>query len=97
MIVEKAVKMAGMMPVPVPIIGIVENMSYVTCPHCGEKIYVFGESNVDELAKKYNVPVLARMPIDPQLAKNVDQGVIELFEGDYMDEAIAVIEKLLDE
>ena len=95
MIVEKAVKMAGMMPLPVPVIGIVENMSYVICPNCGEKIFVFGESSVDKLAGKYGVPVLARMPIDPRLAKGVDAGAIELFKGDYMDEAMKVLEKML--
>jgi Mrp family chromosome partitioning ATPase len=95
MIVEKAVKMAGMMPQPIPVLGIVENMSYVVCPTCGEKINVFGESRVDALAAKYNLPILARMPIDPKLAKNVDMGVIELYEGDYMDKAMEMLEQLL--
>ena len=94
MIVEKAVKMANMMNIPV--LGLVENMSYVTCPDCGKKIYVFGEGKVKETADKYGLPVLAHLPIDPQLAKNCDQGVIELFEGDYMDEAMAAVEKLLE-
>ena len=95
MIVEKAVKMANMMNVP--ILGIVENMSYVKCPCCDEKIHIFGESKVKETAEKYNLPVLAQVPIDPQLAKNCDQGVIELFEGDYMDSCFAEVEKLLAE
>ena len=95
MIVEKAVKMANMMNVP--ILGIVENMSYVKCPDCGKKIYIFGESKVQETADKYNLPVLAQIPMDPQLAKNCDQGVIELFEGDYLDGAFAEVEKLLSE
>ena len=95
MIVEKAVKMANMMHVP--ILGIVENMSYVKCPDCGKKIYIFGESKVQETADKYNLPVLAQIPMDPQLAKNCDQGVIELFEGDYLDGAFAEVEKLLSE
>ncbi len=94
MIVEKAVKMANMMNIPV--LGLVENMSYVTCPDCGKKIYVFGEGKVKETADKYGLPVLAHLPIDPQLAKNCDQGVIELFEGDYMDGAMAAVEKLLE-
>ena len=94
MIVEKAVKMANMMNIPV--LGLVENMSYVTCPDCGKKIYVFGEGKVKETADKYGLPVLAHLPIDPQLAKNCDQGVIELFEGDYMDDAMAAVEKLLE-
>ena len=82
MIVAKAVKMAEMMHIPV--LGIVENMSYIACPDCGRKISIFGESHVDEIAAKFQLPVLAKMPIDPQLAKNADQGVIELFEGDYL-------------
>ncbi|MBR4036076.1 MAG: Mrp/NBP35 family ATP-binding protein [Oscillospiraceae bacterium] len=93
MIVEKAVKMANMMNIPV--LGLVENMSYVACPDCGKKIYIFGEGKVDETAAKYGLPVLAKLPIDPQLAKNCDQGVIELFEGDYMDKAMAAVEELL--
>ncbi len=94
MIVEKAVKMANMMNVPV--LGLVENMSYATCPDCGKKIYIFGEGKIEETAAKYNLPVLAKLPIDPQLAKNCDQGVIELFEGDYMKKAMEAVEKLLD-
>ena len=93
MIVEKAVKMANMMNVP--ILGIVENMSYVKCPDCGKKISIFGESKVKATAEKYNLPVLAEIPFDPQLAKNCDQGVIELFEGDYMDGCFAEVEKML--
>ena len=93
MIVEKAVKMANMMNVP--ILGLVENMSYVKCPDCDKKIYIFGEGKVQETADKYNLPLLAQIPMDPQLAKNCDQGVIELFEGDYLDGAFAAVEKLL--
>ena len=93
MIVEKAVKMANMMNIPV--LGLIENMSYVACPDCGKKIHIFGEGKVEETAEKYGLPVLAKLPIDPQLAKNCDQGVIELFEGDYMDDAIKAVEELL--
>ena len=93
LIVEKAVKMANMMHIP--ILGLVENMSYALCPDCGKKLYVFGESHVEETAKQYNLPVLARTPIDPSLAQNADQGVIELFEGDSLDGAADAIEKLL--
>ncbi|MEG0769846.1 MAG: Mrp/NBP35 family ATP-binding protein [Ruthenibacterium sp.] len=92
LIVEKAVKMANMMNIP--ILGIVENMSYAVCPDCGKKLYVFGESHVEDTAKEYGLSVLAHMPIDPQLAKNADQGVIELFEGDYMDKAADAVELL---
>ena len=85
--------MAEMMHIPV--LGIVENMSYIACPDCGRKISIFGESHVDEIAAKFQLPVLAKMPIDPQLAKNADQGVIELFEGDYLDGAADAVEALL--
>ncbi len=93
MIVEKAVNMANQMNIP--ILGLVENMSYISCPDCGKKINVFGESHIDETAEKFNLPVLAKLPIDPQLAKNCDQGVIELFEGDWMEGAADVVENLL--
>ena len=82
MVVEKAVKMAQMMHIP--IVGLVENMSYVSCPDCGRKIYLFGEGKTEEAAAKYGLPVLAKMPIDPVLAKLVDEGDIESFEGDWL-------------
>ena len=85
MIVEKAVKMANMMNVPV--LGIVENMSYFACPECGKKFSVFGESHVDVIAEKYGISVLAKLPIDSELAKSVDNGRVEFFEGNYLDEA----------
>ena len=75
MIVGKAVKMAGMMNVPV--LGIVENYSYLTCPDCGKKIEVFGKSRIDEVAEKWNLPVLARLPIDPRVAEAFDGGQME--------------------
>lgn len=93
LIVTKAVKMAEMMNIP--ILGIVENMSYITCLDCGKKISVFGESHVDEVAAKHGLKVLAKMPIDPRLAQNADQGVIEAFEGDYLDGAADAVEALL--
>ena len=86
MIVEKAVKMAKLMNIP--IIGIVENMSYFQCPDCGKKHKIYGDGHVAEIAKEYGIPVLAQIPIDPQLAKMCDQGTIELFEGDYVDAAV---------
>ena len=82
MIVGKAVKMAEMMNIP--IIGIVENMSYVECPDCGKKIEIFGKSHTEETAKQFGIPVLARIPVNPELASQCDKGVIELFEGDWM-------------
>ena len=72
MIVAKAVKMADKMDVP--ILGIVENMSYITCPDCGKKIEVFGKSRLDEVAKQYRLDVLGRLPIDPALAAACDDG-----------------------
>ena len=82
MIVSKAVNMAKLMNIP--IIGIVENMSYVQCPDCGKKIEIFGKSRTEETAKEFGIPVLARIPINPELASQCDKGVIELFEGDFM-------------
>ena len=93
MIVGKAVQMAQMMHVP--ILGLVENMSYAVCPDCGKHINVFGDSHVDEIADKYKLPVLAKMPIDPELAKEADAGMIEVFAGDYLDNAAQTVAKLL--
>lgn len=89
MIVGKAVNMAKMMNVP--ILGVVENMSYVSCPHCGEKIQVFGESHVEEVAAKYGLEVLAKVPMDAKLAAGCDAGRIEEFEGSFMDDAYAKV------
>ena len=86
MIVAKAVNMAKMMNVP--IIGIVENYSYLKCPCCNEKIEVFGKTHVDEIANKYNIPVIARLPIDPKLSALCDAGTIETVETDALDEAV---------
>ena len=93
MIVGKAVQMAQMMNVP--ILGLVENMSYAVCPDCGKHINVFGDSYVDEIAAKYTLPVLAKMPIDPELAKEADAGMIEMFAGEYLDGAANAVAKLL--
>ena len=83
MVVQKAVKMAQMMHIP--IVGLVENMSYVQCPDCGKKLYIFGEGKTEEAAREYGLPLLAKMPIDPQLAKLTDDGCIEQFEGHWLD------------
>ncbi|MDE6031413.1 MAG: Mrp/NBP35 family ATP-binding protein [Oscillospiraceae bacterium] len=80
MIVGKAVKMAEMMNVP--IIGLVENMSYAVCPDCGKQIKVFGESHIEETAEKFGLKVLAKLPIDPETAGLVDKGLLELTESD---------------
>lgn len=82
MVVEKAVKMAEMMNVP--IVGLVENMSYVACPDCGKKIYLFGEGKTAQAAAAHNLPLLAEMPIDPALASLTDAGSIEDFQGDWL-------------
>ena len=92
MIVAKAVKMAEMMDIPV--IGIVENMSYAQCPDCGKKINIFGESKLDKVAEEYNLKVLGRLPIDPKLAAACDKGAIELYSGNWLDEASDIIESV---
>ena len=89
MVVQKAVKMAQMMNIP--IVGLVENMSYVQCPDCGKKLYIFGEGKTEEAAKEYHLPLLAKMPIDPALAKLVDDGCIEQFEGHWLDGVVETI------
>lgn len=91
MIVEKAAKMAEMMNIPV--IGLVENMSYITCPDCGKKIEVFGKSNLSEIAERFSIDNVARMPIDPVLASLVDNGRIEEFSGDWLDNIAAFLGK----
>lgn len=83
MIVKKAANMARKMNVP--ILGIVENMSYVLCPDCGKKIEIFGKSAAEALAKEYDVRNIARIPFDPSLTQCADRGLIELFEGGYLD------------
>ena len=93
MIVGKAVQMAQMMHVP--ILGLVENMSYAVCPDCGKHINVFGDSHVDEVAAKHHLPVLAKCPIDPQLAALSDAGMIETYGGQFLEGAADACEKLL--
>ena len=83
MIVEKAVKMAGMMNIPV--LGIVENMSYFECPDCHKQHKIYGESHVDDIAKEYGILNVAKLPINPKLAAASDAGLIELFEGNWLD------------
>lgn len=95
MIVAKAVKMAQMMEIP--ILGIVENMSYFMCPECGKKHSIYGESKIDEIAEQYNTKVLAKLPINPDLASLIDQGKVEMFDGDCMEDAANEIEKLIKE
>ena len=91
MIVAKAVNMAKMMNIPV--LGLVENMSYAVCPHCGEELHIFGDSHLDEVAAEHGVDVLARIPMDPKLAALCDKGLIELMENEWMDAAADTVEK----
>ena len=92
MIVTKAVNMAKKMNIP--IIGLVENMSYLECPDCGKKISVFGESHVEEVAKENEIPVLAKIPIRPEIAKSVDEGTVEYVKAEFLDTAVEAIKKL---
>ena len=92
MIVEKSIKMVDMLNIPV--VGLVENMSYVQCPDCGKKIAVFGESHVNEIAKQYGIPHTAALPIDRKLAASADKGMIELTNGDWLDEIANAIDQL---
>ena len=89
MVVQKAVNMAEMMNIPV--LGIVENMSYIQCPDCQKKIFPYGESRLEEAAKLAGTNVTARLPINPKLAAACDKGMIELFEGDWLDDMAKAI------
>lgn len=92
-IVEKAVNMATIMKVP--ILGIIENMSYVKCGKCGESITVFGKSNIEEIARQYNIPVLARIPIEERISFSIDSGDIENLDCTYLDNTCLAIESKL--
>ena len=91
MIVSKAVKMAGMMNIPV--LGIVENMAYYECPDCGKRHSIFGESHVKEIADEFGIMNTAQLPINPKLAGACDKGMIEMFEGDWLDALADAVEK----
>ena len=93
MIVEKAVNMANMMNIPV--LGLVENMSYLECPDCGKKINVFGDSHIDELAKEKGIEVLGKIPVTPKLAELCDAGEIERFEGNWLETIAAKLMAML--
>ena len=90
MIVEKAVNMAQMMNIPV--LGIVENMSWIACPDCGKKIYPFGEGKTLQVAQAHSLPLLAQLPIQPELASACDKGLVELFNENWLDGAADVVE-----
>jgi len=91
MIVSKAVKMANMMHIPV--LGFVENYAYLECPDCGKKIEVFGKSHLDEVAEAFGLPVLARLPIDPDVAFAYDSGLMENVNTDAVAGVIDAVEK----
>ena len=93
LIVKKAYNMAKTMNIP--ILGIVENMSYAVCPDCGKKINIFGESKISTVADDLNIKLLGRLPIDKEVAKLCDDGEFERFSKDYIDEAVGVVEGLL--
>ena len=92
MIVGKAVKMAKMMNVPV--IGIVENMSYFECPDCKGRHNIFGESNIEALAAEYEIHSVSKIPMNPALAKACDKGAIELFDGNWLDDLADKVENI---
>ncbi len=94
MIVEKAVNMANMMNIPV--LGIVENMSYMTCPHCGEPINIFGESGIEKYAVSKGFDVLGRIPLDPKIAGLCDAGKAENIENEYLDSLVYVLEGMIE-
>ena len=91
MIVAKAVKMANMMHIPV--LGFVENYSYLRCPDCGKKISVFGKSHLDEIAAQFDLPILAHLPIDPAVAEAYDNGQMETVNTEALSAAVVAIEK----
>lgn len=91
MIVAKAVKMANMMHIPA--LGFVENYSYLRCPDCGKKISVFGKSHLDEIAAQFDLPILARLPIDPAVAEAYDNGQMETVNTEALSAAVEAIEK----
>ena len=92
MIVNKAVSMANMMNIP--ILGVVENMSYVECPDCGKKIKLYGDSHIDAVCAENGIPLLAQIPISPDITHACDMGLIEDFSGDFLDLAVTTIENM---
>ena len=93
MIVEKAVNMAGMLDIP--ILGIVENMSYFECPDCGKRHRIFGDGHAAQIADRFSIPAVAELPMSPKLAAACDKGMLELYEGDWLDGITKKIEELL--
>jgi Mrp family chromosome partitioning ATPase len=92
MVVQKAVNMAHMMNIPV--LGVVENYSYFECPDCGKRHKLFGESHIEQVAKENGIETVCRIPINPKLAAACDAGLIELYEGDWLNDMTVKIETL---
>jgi Mrp family chromosome partitioning ATPase len=92
MIVKKAYNMARQMNIPV--LGVVENMSYVKCPDCGKEIKLFGESNLTQTAKDLGIDILGKVPVDPVMAQLADKGEFERFSNDYLSDAAKKIESM---
>ena len=95
MIVEKAINMANMMNVPV--LGIVENMSYMKCPHCGEAINIFGDSKIESYAASNGIDILGRIPLDPEIAGLCDNGKIEEISEDYLESLAYILEGMAEQ
>lgn len=93
MIVSKAVNMAEMMNIP--IIGLVENMSYFKCPDNGKEYKIFGDSHIEEITQRHDIKLLAKLPIDPKIAEACDKGDIESLDGDWFDETAKILEGML--
>lgn len=92
LVVNKAVRMAELMNIPM--LGIIENMSYYKCPDCGKELKVFGDSHLEEVAVQHHLPVLGRLPIDQSIVAAADEGEIERVQGDWLDAALNAIEAL---
>ncbi len=92
MIVEKSVKMANEMDIPV--LGLVENMSYYVCPDCGKKHEIFGPSHIEEVAKEFSIDTFAKLPIDPSIAQSIDAGNAEAMKIEHLDPIISKIQNL---
>ena len=92
MIVKKAYNMAEMMHVPV--LGLVENFSYLKCPDCGKEIKLFGESHIDDVAKELGIPVFGKLPLDPAFAEQADKGAFATMENAYLDEGVEKLKTL---
>lgn len=93
MIVKKAYNMARQMKIP--ILGVVENMSFIKCPDCGKEIKLYGESRLSQISQELNLKILGRLPIDYEMAQLADKGEFENFKNGYMNEAVEVIEGLI--